>query len=184
MSCEWIGWCALKPAEQAAWIQAIGSLVAIGVAAYIPIRIARTENDRIRNERKYKARALAFVLKPFLVSMKQGLSITRYRWNENPIRLDEEDAIQLDAPSALSERLLDLDVLGQSGTMIQKAIVTFYDLKIGINSQLAHWRYGGVWVNYESGEEFELPETDVESLFSEASQAISEAIDSIDARFE
>ncbi|WP_227479937.1 hypothetical protein [Xanthomonas vasicola] len=38
MNCDWIGWCALSASEQAAWVQAVGSvaaiLAAIGIAAH------------------------------------------------------------------------------------------------------------------------------------------------------
>lgn len=34
MDCEWIGWCVMKPEVQAAWVQAVGSVLAI-IAAII-----------------------------------------------------------------------------------------------------------------------------------------------------
>lgn len=46
MNCDWIGWCALSPSEQASWVQAVGSvlaiLAAIGIAAY-ERSVARSE---------------------------------------------------------------------------------------------------------------------------------------------
>jgi len=36
MDCEWIGWCALEQSAQAAWAQAIFSVIGIGVAILVP----------------------------------------------------------------------------------------------------------------------------------------------------
>lgn len=50
MGCGFIGWCALQPAEQAAWVQAIFSVVGIFVAALLPLYIfSRERRDRIRD---------------------------------------------------------------------------------------------------------------------------------------
>ena len=54
MTCElqWIGvsqwWCEIGPSGQAAWIQAIGSVLAIGVAIAIPYWTKRNEREKER----------------------------------------------------------------------------------------------------------------------------------------
>src|SRR3546814_9218515 len=58
MDCNWIGWCALGVNAQAAWVQAVGSLVAIVVAIGVP---ARQHGLAVRREKRaadLRARAL------------------------------------------------------------------------------------------------------------------------------
>lgn len=47
MDCNWIGWCALKPEAQAAWVQAIGSIAAIATAVWL----ANTQQQRLDRKR-------------------------------------------------------------------------------------------------------------------------------------
>lgn len=62
MDCGWVGWCALSPNEQAAWLQAIGSLVLVGVAIVVPLCQRRSERrDRARRERR-RARSLGTIV--------------------------------------------------------------------------------------------------------------------------
>ncbi|MDR6094918.1 hypothetical protein [Stenotrophomonas sp. SORGH_AS_0321] len=55
MVCEWIGWCALEPEAQAAWVQAVGSVAAI-VAA---ITIASSERSAAKKVADKQERAEA-----------------------------------------------------------------------------------------------------------------------------
>jgi|GEM_PF-5098729 len=54
MDCSWIGWCALKPEGQAAWVQAIGSIAAIAVAIWV----ANTQHVRLDRKRSRAIRTL------------------------------------------------------------------------------------------------------------------------------
>lgn len=59
MDCEFVGWCALTASEQAAWLQALGSLgaifVVIGTAAYQrwTAKIDQRERDRLESNARY-----------------------------------------------------------------------------------------------------------------------------------
>lgn len=46
MACDFIGWCALDASEQAAWAQAVFSVIGIAVAIYVPARMARHDRKR------------------------------------------------------------------------------------------------------------------------------------------
>lgn len=46
MNCELIGWCTLKPEVQAAWAQAVLSVVAVGIAIYVPAKIEWRQRHR------------------------------------------------------------------------------------------------------------------------------------------
>ncbi|WP_241846811.1 hypothetical protein [Xanthomonas oryzae] len=59
MNCEWIGWCALSASEQAAWVQAVGSVAAIlaviGIAAYERhvAKLEAAERTRLEENARY-----------------------------------------------------------------------------------------------------------------------------------
>lgn len=60
MNCEWIGWCALTAAEQAAWVQAVGSITAIAVAIVIPRNSERRRELReVQKEHQERAKEIA-----------------------------------------------------------------------------------------------------------------------------
>lgn len=50
MDCEWLGWCALKPEAQAAWVQAIGSIAAIFVAVGVAWWQAKQSRSQQRSQ--------------------------------------------------------------------------------------------------------------------------------------
>jgi hypothetical protein len=62
MECEVIGWCALKPEVQAAWVQAVGSVVAIIAALAVPNFPRRTEVSDRKAEAALVARSFGTVL--------------------------------------------------------------------------------------------------------------------------
>lgn len=54
---EWVGiyqwWCKMDPSGQAAWVQAVGSIMAIGVAIFIPYwQKSRESKEQASNNRK------------------------------------------------------------------------------------------------------------------------------------
>jgi len=59
MDCEWMGWCSLSASEQAAWVQAVGSvtaiLAAIGIAAYERhvAKVEAAERRRLEKNARY-----------------------------------------------------------------------------------------------------------------------------------
>jgi hypothetical protein len=46
MSCEWVGFCSLQAEAQAAWAQAVLSVLGIAIAIWIPARASRLERKR------------------------------------------------------------------------------------------------------------------------------------------
>ena len=63
MDCHFVPWCQLSLEAQAAWVQAIGSIVAIAVAIAVPAVQRRSERRDVRESERLKARALAAVLR-------------------------------------------------------------------------------------------------------------------------
>lgn len=177
MNCEWIGWCALNAAEQAAWMQAIGSVGAILVAAYIPTRIANREAKRRDNEQAYRAKSLSFILRPLVDRMTTQVNGAQSRWAKCPTNYDDDEVVEgLIVPAELSAHLLEFHVLGEAGTSVQRAIVDFEHIRTAVYTQYTHWRYGGMYVDFETGEEFELQEPeDVQKSFNRAKAQLAKA---------
>lgn len=66
VDCEWIGWCVMKPEIQAAWVQAVGSVVAIAVAVAVPYFQRRGEKKRAKAVEQSEAVGLAMRIIPLL----------------------------------------------------------------------------------------------------------------------
>lgn len=74
MECNLIGWCSLPLEAQAAWVQAVFSIVGIGVAIAIPgIQHLRDRRDKELQEIK-EAKALALLLLPTLDTWIENIS--------------------------------------------------------------------------------------------------------------
>lgn len=183
MDCSWMGWCALRPEAQAAWVQAVGSVAAIVVAVLVPIWISRTERARLRREHYFRARSLAFVIRPIVSSVIQGIHGTRERWRQDATVFMYDDAYDLlDRTSRLSDYLMQLHEIGNAGVEIQHLLVAVDELRNGLEEQVDYWRNGGVRYHYETREEIELPKPpETEKLFDDTSTAAVRALDSLEA---
>ena len=103
MDCEFIGWCALTASEQAAWVQAVGSVAAIAVpiSLYMSDRMDRKRADKRARAtfmvllrpvlRRFEAKLRAFVLQSGDAEEGEVLDVTKldgdYR-SEVPALLD------------------------------------------------------------------------------------------------
>ena len=74
MTCEFLHFCALAPSEQAAWVQAIGSLIAIAIAIAVPLFIDHLNKRRIDKEKNSRSKALALSILPDLYKLKASTS--------------------------------------------------------------------------------------------------------------
>lgn len=59
MSCELIGWCALSSSAQAAWVQAIGSILAVGAAILVAWFQAKDAREQATADRQRQATIVA-----------------------------------------------------------------------------------------------------------------------------
>lgn len=88
MYCEWVGWCALKPEAQAAWVQAIGALMAIGATWWLAhTQIRRADRER-QTEREFKRRVFAFNVLPHINAWYEAAQLAHaafVEWRSLPI---------------------------------------------------------------------------------------------------
>ncbi len=122
MDCELIGWCALTASEQAAWVQAVGSIAAILVAVYVPWK---QRKDVLRDEKKKdmaRVKVMAAALVPPLEDTRAALT-TILKW------LDKDFAARQTMTQSLLPRhpefdqfRPDLHLLGDIAILVNSAI--------------------------------------------------------------
>ena len=125
MSCEFIGWCTLRPEVQAAWVQAIGSIAAIVFAVLVP----KWHRDAEATARKKKEDAEALALGTVMVREMERL---RYNVDLELMKTDNytpQSRIEINMkliPQALWSNALDLPKLGEGGERALRAIYSVH----------------------------------------------------------
>lgn len=182
MDCEFIGWCALKPEVQAAWVQAVGSIAAIAVAVVVPLMVAAKERRRVNTERLFRAKSYAFVLRPQVVQVRNRILSARYRWNQNPTAMDYDHIIEpLAVPDGITDKLLDMHEVAEAGIHIQQMMIAVDQTRRDVADQHDYWRYGGMVLDEHNQEVGELPEpNDVDESFRNALEAVDKALAALD----
>lgn len=133
MVCAFVGWCALSAIEQAAWLQAIGSLIGIGVAIAVPWWMQHLANERAKAVSNRRAMALGLAVRGELQQMGDRLNkvwddehpdhhVQHYQKEGNAVILGEHAAAALDLPEELSARVDELHEMGAAGDAALRAI--------------------------------------------------------------
>jgi len=136
MDCEWIGWCALKPEAQAAWIQAIGSvgalLGAIGIAAY-ERSVAKGETERrerLEQNARYTRGNRAIKRFKKIIAKQRALTM-----GESP-----GSVIHPIEPAVLPDSIVDLEhdchLMGEAGADCLNAIRCFENAQEKIDNSI------------------------------------------------
>lgn len=171
-----IGWPCLEPALWIAGAQAAGSIIAILAAAWIPARIAKRQLQQSTDRTKRQAESLAFALEPALVSLSHRLSHAERQWRENAVRFLQESDSAVVIPESLTDRLLDLHILGAAARPIHEAIVGTNELNWAANQQYMHWRYGGQYEDEGGVRDLPEPSPGVEARLFHAKRLTQSAI--------
>lgn len=107
--CEWVGFGALKPEQQAAWIQAIGSVIALAIAVGIPL-IQGLLRRRASHQR---ARSLALLVITDLEEVQEGMDVFSGQVDQDDRSLIMENTEPFFVvPHALLAHRSDLHLLG------------------------------------------------------------------------
>ena len=135
MGCHFAGWAYLSLAEQAAWLQAIGSVLAIFVAIVLAESGRRRDQRTRTTESARRGRSVALVVLPEVVRWKQGLKKLSQAILEHGLHhalAHEENqwgSLPFGVPIDVSEKIDGLPDLGAAGTSLQNAIYLSHSLR-------------------------------------------------------
>lgn len=144
----------------AAWLQAIGTVLALGVAIAVPYRLRAADRQETQQNRKLRARSLAISIKPhlnglsdFAVVLRGRLSIRARNYSGHSVHVVLGDT-ELPLPEALSGRVSELHILGEAICIpIQTALQTLgriqHALKLG--GTMRDTAEGQLWVTGPQG---------------------------------
>lgn len=120
MACEFIGWYALDANAQAAWVQAVGSLVAIAVAIAVPLGLHLQERRGKAAQDRISAVIVAGAISPFVANALSRMNFFRRQLAAVP----DQDALREQLPKDAfvpSETLLKFQdrfhMLGRTGVL-------------------------------------------------------------------
>ena len=102
--------------EGAAWVQAIGSILAIGVAIWVPSNIHLNETRRRENEIRLKGQAIALLIKPLLLVIDRQIERERTPRRDGPIAIE--------VPKELLTLSKDFWQMGEAGGYVMQLIGT------------------------------------------------------------
>ncbi len=135
MGCHFVGWAYLSLAEQAAWLQAIGSVLAIFVAIVLAEWGRRRDQRTRAMESARRGRSVALVVLPEVVRWKDGLKKLSDAISEHGLQhalADDQNlwgSLPFGVPIDVSEKIDGLPDLGAGGTSLQNAIYLSHSLR-------------------------------------------------------
>ncbi len=96
-------------ANTAAWVQAVGSLVAVGVAIYVPYKLAKNEGGRREAERALQARLLAARL--LVPTLHLQFEAARLKVSLSPLPEGEDHSAPIYWSHGVPHRLDDVETI-------------------------------------------------------------------------
>lgn len=144
MACELVGFCALNPSEQAAWVQAVFSVIAIVVAILVPYLMERNRRQREDILVVQRARGYALRLLGDARQLRRSIAEARRASSEEFAQenLDEINGALL-VPPNLTELAVVLHEVGRAGTNLQDAMMLVEQAKREIDEEDVRLRYAG-----------------------------------------
>lgn len=183
---KWGSFSGVVAVDYSGWLQFFSSLLAVGAAIYVPTKIHALRVAREEEQRAYEASVFAYKVKPLILKFRSAVLNSRSRFmSGDPC---SEIDWMVEPIQGVSREGLDIDGMHVLGGVFFK-ITIFVDSIPEIESALSdldfYLRYSGVYVDHESGEQFDLDEPADPVVFYERSLAFAdEAICGLDAVME
>lgn len=120
MACELIGWCSLDTSAQAAWVQAVGSLIAIAVAIGVPLGLHIQERRSRAKQERISAVIVAGAISPFVANALSRIGFFRRQLTAVPDQLALQKQLPENAfatPEALLRFQDRFHLLGRTGVL-------------------------------------------------------------------
>jgi hypothetical protein len=180
----WLGWPCLSASEWAAWVQAIGSIAAIGIAIWIPIRIHRADQNRVDAEKRLRARSFALALLPAVETVAANVRHAAWRLKSEDAHFELEKVSEsLAIPAELEGRILEVHEMGAAGEKLQDALALLPRLRLLLDEHDLYQRSGGVLFATD-GEEVEIDEPATwDHLIQQVDESFQSAVGSMRKMF-
>lgn len=135
MGCEWIGFCALKPEAQAAWAQAVFSVVGIFVAVLVPWWQHNAASDIRASEARVKAIARAALIFKGVKELCARIDRAQALFDAKS-RMDEEGwkVGSVAIPQSVMDQVEHAPDLGKAGGDLIKAINHCFEVRDLVDS--------------------------------------------------
>lgn len=156
-----IEWACLSAGEWAAWVQAIGSFVALAIAIAIPKSIHKADRERIEEEKRMRGRSYALALLPFLEPYAARVRQAKWRLAQDDAHLELDEIYNsLELSVGLVERIREIHEIGPAANLLQDALASVPRLRTLVADHEFFLRNGGVYFDPEGREEvLEEPES-------------------------
>lgn len=142
-----------------AWVQAVGSVIAIFVAVIVPVAMWRTDRVHRLRQEKAKARSYALHLMPVADKLYNKLRSAHllYLNSESPDELADIIRLTQEA-TALEAWGYNIHELGSPGEHVQRALLAAHEAAKLLSDQEFYHNYHGRIVDDVTGEVGEYPE--------------------------
>lgn len=124
MSCSFVGWCALDGEAQAAWTQAVLSVLAIVVAVLIPLRQHKSDRAERGRDRLARQKAMALAVLPALTRIEREIrGFYDYAFDSTTHYLESKGFEDLtEVPAALKTFIPTLHELGDACDKVTEVV--------------------------------------------------------------
>lgn len=169
MECTFIGWRALEPEAQAAWAQALLSVLAISVAIFVPTYLHLKEMKQRDMDRQARKKSMALAVLNELIPVESELESYIDQWSGDfRDHLDSEEFAKLTtAPPKLMALAQDLHELSEVSQNVSEVLLALALAR----KQHKTWDYQ----RYGAGTDLSLLEDAILSNLQHAREAARQA---------
>lgn len=168
----------LKGPNAPAWVQAVGSVLAICVAILVPYYLHANEKLHQALKDELRARSFALALLPHAQKLAMQLRSARLVANDfdAPDGPDLEEASRIAAvPDSLQDRVTQLHELGEPARQLQAAIANIWEARKRLDYAAFFHGHGGQYWGEDGIEDLDEPDDYNESLKA-AQRHLDEAV--------
>lgn len=177
---------ALTPSDWAAWVQAGGSLVGIGVAIVVPFVLSRQDRKRFEREQRVRAKSYALALLPRARRLESMLASAERRLREPDSYLElQELADGLRQRASELNLPLEIRELGEIAHPLLDGIASTEKLSSLLEDHEHYVRHGGEFFDANTGDSFPISEPEgYEVVLGKARLQIEDGVRSMLTMFE
>ncbi|MCI1149002.1 hypothetical protein [Stenotrophomonas maltophilia] len=134
MDCNWIGWCGLTASEQAAWVQAVGSIAAIATAIWVPAWQRRRDRQAKATDQALQAKVVAGALQPFIPAYRRRAAylLNALKEGQSAEQLKSIPEHAFDVTETIKQFHPSFHYLGATGELANRFVASLFWLQQGL----------------------------------------------------